>query len=89
MNGNGKSYADQEKEEYFGEGSKPVLEEGELTEEQLENVGSSGNYKELLDQLKPEQLQYIKNSGLLTLPEDQIIATLNQMINENKQRLGM
>jgi hypothetical protein len=86
---NDKSYAELEVEESYGEGYKPVLEEGELTEEQLDNVGSAGNYKELLDLLTREQLQYIKNSGLLTLPEQEAKAILEKMVAENKQTRGM
>ncbi len=71
------------------EGEEPVLEEGELTLDELENVGSSGNYKDLLDLLTAEQFQYVKASGILTLPEAQVRATLEQMISENKQKLGM
>ena len=86
MNGK-KSYADQENEEFYGEGSKAVLEEGELTLEELENVGSSGNYKELLDLLTYEQLQYVKNSSLLTLPEQEAREILEKMVAENKKRI--
>lgn len=75
-------------DEYPTEGQKPVLEEGELTEEDLDAVQASANYKEWLDQLTLEQLQYVKSSGLLTQSEAQVIDALNRMIEENNQRMG-
>jgi hypothetical protein len=71
-------------DDYPTEGQKPVTEEREFTEEQIDEAQLQATIGYLLRQLPEEEQQEVKSSGLLNQPD--ALQTLTAMVEASQNR---